>query len=174
MNATKMENKAAKRYGSKAQRGNDIRVGDWVRKVFNYESSKILKASKRGYFAPDVYIVTSVLPSRYPNALPSYKLVTKDTKQVLTGTYARWQLLKVPKDTTVVEEPEDDRPGEVEGTGGQYEVQSLVDKRTLRGGVVKYRVRWRGWKAKHDTWETEEQLMEDVPEMVAAFNREHE
>ncbi|KAJ3020714.1 hypothetical protein HDV00_001880, partial [Rhizophlyctis rosea] len=49
----KMENKAAKRYGSKAQRGNDIRVGDWVRKVFDYESSKIFKASKRGYFAPD-------------------------------------------------------------------------------------------------------------------------
>ncbi|KAJ3024992.1 hypothetical protein HDV00_000444, partial [Rhizophlyctis rosea] len=114
----KMENKAAKRYGSKTLRGNDIQVGDYVRKVFDYESSKILKASKRGYFAPDVYIVKSVLPNRYPNALPSYKLVTKDTKQVLTGTYARWQILKVPKDTTVVEEPEDDRPGEVEGTLG--------------------------------------------------------
>ncbi|KAJ3025389.1 hypothetical protein HDV00_012750 [Rhizophlyctis rosea] len=170
----KMENKAAKRYGSKAQRGNDIQVGDWVRKVFDYESLKILKASNRGYFAPEVDEVTSVLPSRYPNALPNYKFDTKDTKQVLTGTYAQWQLLKVPKDTTVVEEPEEDRPGEVEGTGVQYEVQPLVDKRTLRGGVVKYRVRWRAWKEKHDTWETEDQLTEDVPEMVAAFDREHE
>ncbi|KAJ3027893.1 hypothetical protein HDV00_010792 [Rhizophlyctis rosea] len=114
--STIIQNRAAKKYGVKAQRGNDIAVGDLVRKVYDYDAAKIQRASKRGYFASTVYRVTSVLPSNYPNAMPAYKLVEKDTGKVLSGTWARWQLLKVPADTVLVEEPEEIRPGSGAGT----------------------------------------------------------
>ena len=48
-----------------------------------------------------------------------------------------------------------------------------IVKRTTKDGEVAYKIRWKGWSAKHDTPETREQLMEDVPDMVKNYEDKH-
>lgn len=168
-----VQNKAAKRYGSLSQRGNDILVGDLVRKQWDYEYPRMSKPSGKGYFSPTVYKVTSVVPSKYPNHLPSYKIVERDTGKVMGGLWARYQLLKVPADTVTVEEPEERNPPPIDEGENRYEVASIVDKRKMRNGTYKYRVRWRGYRPKDDTWEPRSRLLRDVPDMIKDYDREH-
>ena len=133
-------------------------MGSLVRRLHDYNASKIVKISKKGYFAPEVYKVTLVIPSKYPNALLSYKLMERETGKVLTGQFARWQLLRIPEETVLNIKPQERRPGPERGTQNRYVVQSIVDKMRMRNGQVKYEVRWRGYTAKDDTWETRRRL----------------
>ena len=48
-----------------------------------------------------------------------------------------------------------------------------IVKRTTKNGEVAYKIRWKGWSAKHDTAETRENLMEDVPAMVENYEDKH-
>lgn len=82
---TLIQNRANKKYRVKAQLGKDIQVWDWVRRLHDYDAARIQKASKRGYYALPVYEVLRVVQSRFPNALPSYKLENIDTKETLPG-----------------------------------------------------------------------------------------
>jgi|SRR6478609_3195249 len=167
-----VENRAAKKYGVKTKGGTDITPGSLVRKVLDYDPSKILKKSKTGYFGKEVYKVISVIPSKYPNGLPSYRIAENETGKPLTGQWGRWQLLPIPEDTFDNIEQQERRPGPAEGTE-EYEIQSIVDKMKMRNGQVKYRVRWKGWSAKDDTWEPRRKLVKDVPELIEAYETAH-
>ncbi|KAJ9618683.1 M-phase phosphoprotein 8 [Taxawa tesnikishii (nom. ined.)] len=46
--------------------------------------------------------------------------------------------------------------------------------RKEEGGVVWYQVRWKGYSARHDTWEPRDMLMEDVANDVLSFDEEME
>jgi len=50
---------------------------------------------------------------------------------------------------------------------GSFEVESILRKRSIRG-VMKYLVRWRGYDATHDTWQTAEDL-ENAQEVLDEF-----
>ena len=50
----------------------------------------------------------------------------------------------------------------------EYEVEKLLDYR--RG---QYLVRWKGYGRNEDTWEPRKNLMKDIPDMVKAYNKEH-
>lgn len=57
---------------------------------------------------------------------------------------------------------------EAKKKGGEYEVESIVDKKKTKNGV-KYLIRWKGWDSSSDTWETEDNL--NCPELIKAFNK---
>jgi hypothetical protein len=50
----------------------------------------------------------------------------------------------------------------------QYEVERIVAQR-CRNKQTEYRVRWRGWRAADDTWESATTLQREVPTGVHAF-----
>ena len=56
----------------------------------------------------------------------------------------------------------------------EYEVESIVDSEVVHstGGrrVKKYRVRWKGFEAMHDTWETRRNL-KNAPEALREYER---
>jgi hypothetical protein len=66
-------------------------------------------------------------------------------------------------------------PLEIEGEQ-RYIVDRIIRKEQRRQPGDKkrktyYRVRWMGYSPKEDNWLPEEELMEQIPEMVEAFNR---
>ena len=50
----------------------------------------------------------------------------------------------------------------------QYEVERIVAQR-CRNKQTEYRVRWRGWRAADDTWESATTLQREVPTVVHSF-----
>lgn len=50
----------------------------------------------------------------------------------------------------------------------QYEVERIVAQR-CRNKQTEYRVRWRGWRAADDTWESAMTLQREVPTVVHSF-----
>ena len=50
-----------------------------------------------------------------------------------------------------------------------YEVEKIVDMRFL-GDSTEYRVRWAGWASSADTWEPEDQLKLNVPELITEYH----
>ena len=60
-------------------------------------------------------------------------------------------------------------PVELEdGTAEEYEVESILDKRIVKG-ETKYLVRWKGWPEEYDKWEPEENL-EGAPDLLKEFH----
>ena len=59
------------------------------------------------------------------------------------------------------------------GAAAQYEVERIVDARSVRGTGGKrkeqLRVRWKGWQRADDTWEDAATLRREVPLAVSAF-----
>lgn len=162
----RLQNSAAKSYGNKA-RGTDLSIGDNVRKVFDYDSANITKPSKRGYFASQVYDIIGIIPSKFAAALPSYRLKNKDTGEVLKGTWARWQLILVPKDSYKPETQQRmDKPAI--DNEGKYEIETIIKSMVNRRGETLYKVKWLGYKK--PTWEPAQTIEEDAPEKVAEFN----
>lgn len=165
-----IQNKAMKAYGQKA-RATDLNIGDKVRKVFDYESTKIVKPSKRGYFAAQEYFITGVIPGKYAATLPSFRLKMVDTGEVLKGTFARWQLILVPKDSyDPLTRARSDKPAA--DSEGKYEVESILKEMTTRQGGKRYYVKWIGYKK--PTWEPAEVIQEDAPEKVAEYQSTQE
>lgn len=52
-------------------------------------------------------------------------------------------------------------------------VQRLI-RPSMKKGVQGFIVRWKGYLAKDDTYETREQLMQDIPKTVQAFEKLHD
>lgn len=51
-------------------------------------------------------------------------------------------------------------------TNKEFEVQKIIDDE-MRGGKKYYRIRWKGWSAKDDTWEPKTSL--SCPEIIKAY-----
>lgn len=72
------------------------------------------------------------------------------------------------------------KPGKFERIGKEYVVKALLDKRPTKvkagtsSNASEYFVDWLGYGAGDRTWEPEEILKEDAPQMVEDFERERE
>ena len=53
----------------------------------------------------------------------------------------------------------------------EFEMEKIINKRTVRG-KEKFLVRWKGYMAEEDTWESRENL-ENAKELVEEFEREY-
>ncbi|XP_037938187.1 chromo domain-containing protein cec-4 [Teleopsis dalmanni] len=53
-----------------------------------------------------------------------------------------------------------------EGEATEYEVEKIVDYATEKSGRI-FRIRWKGYRPKHDTWEPEDNLT--CPELIEKF-----
>lgn len=160
--AAKIKNRAAK---SVHVRGaTTLQLGDTVRKVLTYNPSGIQKPSRTGYFAPEKFTIHKVVQSRFANQLPSYKLETEDG-HVLTGLYARSQLLYIPDASQKLarapqiadnqndeEEEEETVPRRSLRQEGVFEIAYLHGKRR-RKNKIQYLARWLGYPESESTWE---------------------
>ncbi|XP_062546223.1 ABC transporter F family member 4-like [Armigeres subalbatus] len=68
---------------------------------------------------------------------------------------------KIAKEEKKKEEEEDDDEEE------EYEVQEIIDHRKERGGKMVYRIRWKNFSAKDDTWEPEATL--SCPDIIKRY-----
>ena len=64
----------------------------------------------------------------------------------------------------------DTEPEKVEGSGDpdHYEIEKVLNRR-VRGGVVQYKVKWKGWNNRYSCWRDEEDL--DCQELVDEYNQ---
>lgn len=52
-----------------------------------------------------------------------------------------------------------------------YVVEKVVDSRACQNGKRRYRIRWRGWSKKHDTWESLDNLNEAAAAEARRFDQ---
>lgn len=71
--------------------------------------------------------------------------------------------LNVPADKV---DPEDDTDEDEEEEEAEYEVQNIVDHRYV-GKRLEYKIRWKGYSAKDDTWEAKNSL--SCPEIIKKY-----
>lgn len=162
--AAKIRGRAAR--SAQARGATTLKVGDTVRKVLAYDASGIRKPSRDGYFGPAKYQIYAVVPSRYANQLPSYKIASNG--HVLSGLYGRWQLLHIPNanqglsrrpqvadnqnEEEEEEEEEENTPRRSLRQEGVYEVDYIHGKRR-RKNIIQYLVRWVGYPESESTYE---------------------
>jgi hypothetical protein len=60
--------------------------------------------------------------------------------------------------------------GKDESTAGKFVPSKVVDKKKMKGRIH-YRVRWKGFQAKDDTWEPHSKFNKDRPDLVKSFNQ---
>jgi hypothetical protein len=60
------------------------------------------------------------------------------------------------------------KPTVIRGKPAMYSAEEILDRRK-RKNQVEYKVRWRGYPLSEATWEPRKRLIEDVPDMVAAY-----
>ena len=51
-----------------------------------------------------------------------------------------------------------------------YHVEKLIDRKKI-DNRIKFKVRWKGFSSKHDTWQKRTELIEDVPELVKEYEK---
>ncbi|CAG9864875.1 unnamed protein product [Phyllotreta striolata] len=56
------------------------------------------------------------------------------------------------------------------GDGGVYAAERITRKR-IRKGIVEYLVKWKGWSQKHNTWEPEENILDN--RLIQLFEQNH-
>lgn len=60
----------------------------------------------------------------------------------------------------------------VEEDTGRFIVDDIIDRRREANGEMKYRIRWKGWTHKGDTWETADKIMDK--QMLRKFNADYD
>lgn len=79
--------------------------------------------------------------------------------------YTRNQIQLVDKDEVQPKK----RQGNVEN---RFTVKKLLDKK-IEKGIVKYLVQWEGLPKNESSWEKRSSLIEDIPRMIANFDKNH-
>ena len=68
------------------------------------------------------------------------------------------------------------KAGKDEATGGKFIPERIVDKKVMKKNPkekrrVHYKIRWKGYDSKGDTWESHAKFNRDRPDLVKAFNQ---
>merc|ERR1712227_362716 len=51
----------------------------------------------------------------------------------------------------------------------EYEVESIVDKKILKNGKIKYLVKWKGWDEEDNSWEIEKNI--NSKKLIDEYNK---
>ena len=130
-----------------------FKVGDLVHRKLDYPQNALGHKQPTENFRVGDYRferhpkeIISVFP--YPKGKqPGFRYMLRD---ILDTSYAEWELMK-SKDQVA-----------------KYVVERLLAKKRVRGKTF-YKVKWRGFSKQYNSWEPEETLMEDVPDLVEAY-----
>ena len=60
--------------------------------------------------------------------------------------------------------------GKEKAIAGRFVPSKIVDKKKIKGRVH-YRIRWKGYQAKDDTWEPHSKFNKDRPDLVKTYNK---
>ncbi|XP_014671719.1 PREDICTED: chromobox protein homolog 7-like [Priapulus caudatus] len=69
----------------------------------------------------------------------------------------------------MVKSEEFDEIMELSGVGERVFAAERIEKKRIRKGRVEYLVKWKGWSPKYNTWEPEENILDD--RLLEAFER---
>lgn len=130
------------------------KAGDLVHRKLEYPENALGHKQPTASFRTGDYRyerhARKILVVRQMNEKPWFRYFIEGIPQT---SFAEWELLK---STT--------QDGET-----RFVVDRLVD-RMRKNGTTYYKVRWKGFTKKHDSWEPENRLREDVPEIVEAYH----
>lgn len=173
--ASMLQSTANKRYKTKGT-ASSLQVGDYVRRRKQYDPHGIVKGAKVGYWSDQIYQVERVVQNRkHPNIVSSYKIKDIQSNEVVSGLISRGELLHIPSPDQMEKIPKPVvRPGPVDDTHDEYEVESILDKKVTKAtrgkpGTVLYKIKWKGWKK--PTWEPLENI--HAPDLIAAYEAAH-
>ena len=93
-------------------------------------------------------------------SLSSFAYYIKDSRGKYTVKFYNNDLLKIPDIQNVIDKP-------------VKQIVSKLIKPVIRNGEPSYQVRWKYLKPKDDTIEPRKNLIEDVPKIVKAFEKDH-
>jgi len=154
-----------KRFGDRKQgKGEEYKVGDLV-----LLSTKDLKWQMKGRRSEKLtecfvgpYKVKGIVSSNaieleLPNSIKIHPVVNVSRVQLYKPQVKRQK--KIPPKPVIIKGEE------------EFEVEKIINKRTVRG-KEKFLVRWKGYMAEEDTWESRENL-ENAKELVEEFEREY-
>lgn len=139
----------------------DLEVGDNVR-VSTKTNAKIEKPTLN--FTEEVFTITKILRPKTDLKPIRYKLKGADGEEV-KGYFYREELQKIDK---------------VENKGKtavKYEAEKIVGRRSVKdskGNIIRrqYKIKWKGYTTKDNTWENEKQLREDgLGKMIDTFDK---
>lgn len=130
---------------------------------------KIEKATK------DVYVVDKIIDHRRLHGKTYYRVRwanygSKDDSWQVKELLNCNDLLKQYHDDlnkTILKKEEEKLKAKV--APNEYEVESIVDKKVMKNGKVKFLIHWKGYESDEDTWEPEESL--SCHELIRAFKK---
>ncbi|KAJ3043846.1 hypothetical protein HK097_001644 [Rhizophlyctis rosea] len=173
-----IQRKAIKRFKQKGFGSADLEVGDHVRRRLQYDSAKIRKPTKEGYWRKDLYVITHIVKNRkHPNATDSYRIKNLETNQQVQGLIARWELQQIPENMEELPQAPI-RPGPVnpdDDKEDEWEVETILGRKEIRGtrnrpAHTMYKVKYVGWG--NASWQPEENL-ENARDLIDEYNRTH-
>lgn len=135
------------------------RKGDKVRLLLEPESEIGGKSFRN--WSDEIYTIDKVIKPRGGNVFSVYYKILDPDGKLVNEKFYQSELQGIEEVQKEIEQP------------ARYKVSSLV-RPVMRGGVRSYEVKWTNYrKAKDNTIEPREKLMEDVPKMVEKYEEEH-
>ena len=141
-----------------------------------------------------LYIPESILAQRLTASKLEFLVEWKDYPKPNDYTWEPEHIFKedAPDLVTTFEESQKEKKGKKRGPKGRdkkrdpkgkgkkaevqvLEVETILEKKVIKSGKVKYLVKWKGYEAEKDrTWEPKETLNVDVPDMIEEFEEGNE
>jgi len=135
------------------------RVGDKVRLLLEPESEIGAKSFRN--WSDEVYTIDKVIKPRGGNVYSVYYMIRDPDGELVKQKFYQAELQAIEEVQKPIEQPT------------RFKVSSLV-RPVIQSGVRAYEVKWTGYRKKKDnTIEPRDKLMEDVPKMVEAFEKDN-
>jgi hypothetical protein len=142
----------------------NFKVGDWVYVV--KQQNQIKSKLERGAFGP-----CQIIAQLDPKSV--YRWIVKD---VLTGKEYEVhveRMIEFAQDMTEEDLMNDTTlKNHLARNAKGFEVDKFIAHK-LHDNILKLHTKWKGFSYQHNTWESIEKLMEDVPLMVKAYLKKH-
>ena len=103
----------------------------------------------------------------------AYKLDLPETVRLYPVFNVRYLRIFIDPDIVFPGRKIDRPPPVITQYGEEFVVEKILAKR-IRRGKTEYKVRWKGYSALDDSWEPEQTLKQDIPDIVKQYDASHE